>query len=78
MPAMRVRVGDSVVGIFNMEKRLKIFPWVLEPVDGMAMSNLVISANSASEYEVKSDSLIDFDPESEDSEEEVNCSKGIE
>ncbi|KAK9186436.1 hypothetical protein WN944_020771 [Citrus x changshan-huyou] len=40
----------------------------LEPVDGMAMSNLVISVNSASKSEVGSDSLTDFDPESEDSE----------
>ena len=35
----------------------------LEPVDGMAMSNMVISANSASESEAESDSLTDFDLE---------------
>ena len=40
----------------------------LEPVDGMAMSNLVISSNSSSKSEVESDSLTDFDPKSEDSE----------
>ena len=48
----------------------------LEPVDGMAMSNLVISANSASESEAKSDSFTDVDSESEDSTREVKCSKG--
>ena len=39
----------------------------LEPVDGMAMSNLVISANSAFESEAESNSFTDIDSESEDS-----------
>ena len=43
----------------------------LEPVDGMAMSNMVISANSTSESEAESDSLTDLD-------QEVKCSKGTE
>ena len=50
----------------------------LEPVDGMAMNNLVISVNSASEFEVELDSFTDVDPESEDSTGEVKCSKGTE
>ncbi|KAH9734693.1 hypothetical protein KPL71_017459 [Citrus sinensis] len=50
----------------------------LEPVDGMAMSNLVISVNSASKFEVESDSFTNVDLESEDSIGEVKCSKGTE
>lgn len=50
----------------------------LEPMDGMAMSNLVISANSASESEAESDSFTDVDPKSKDSGGEVKCSKGTE
>ena len=50
----------------------------LDPADGMTMSNLVISATSAFESEAESDSLTDFDSESEDLEGEVKCSKGTE
>ena len=49
----------------------------LEPVDGMAMSNLVISANSASEYEAESDLFTDVDPESEVQEERLSAAKGL-
>ena len=72
---MLVSSDSSIIGVsvgnFDEERSL-------EPVDGMAMSNLVISANSASESEAESNLLIDFDLESEDSEGEVKCSKGIE
>ena len=50
----------------------------LEPMNGMAMSSLVISANSAFESDAESDLVTDFDLESKDLEGEVKCSKRTE
>ena len=49
----------------------------LEPVDGMAISNLVISANSASKSEAESNSFTNFDPELEVQKEKLSAVKGL-